>query len=130
MMARASVFALPCVDEEGGGKDNLPTVITEAMAAAVPVISTSVAGVPEMVEDGITGWLVPQHDPSALARRLCDILDDSAAAVKMGAAGRLVCETKFATKRTTEQLRGILADHDAFKPATGGWLSRMIRGGG
>ncbi|MGH7937550.1 MAG: glycosyltransferase, partial [Bryobacteraceae bacterium] len=48
-LALATVFALPCVAEAGGGMDNLPTVIMEAMAAALPVVSTPIAGVPEMV---------------------------------------------------------------------------------
>src|SRR4029453_9932552 len=53
-LAAARVFALPSVPEKGGGMDNLPTVIAEAMAAGLPVVATAVAGIPEMVEDGET----------------------------------------------------------------------------
>ena len=49
MLQGARVFALPCVEEADGGMDNLPTVIAEAMAACLPVVSTTLAGVPEMV---------------------------------------------------------------------------------
>jgi len=125
LMARASVFALPCVDGDDGGKDNLPTVIMEAMAAAVPVVSTSIAGVPEMVQDGATGYLVAPHTPEALSKRLGDLLDDPSGAKDMGLAGRRLCEEKFSTERTTGQLRAILARHGAFESWSGGWLSRL-----
>ena len=52
-LSHATIFALPCTREEGGGMDNLPTVIMEAMAAGLPVVSTPLAGVPEMVEHGV-----------------------------------------------------------------------------
>ncbi len=127
LMARASVFALPCVDESSGGKDNLPTVIMEAMAAAVPVISTPIAGVPEMVEHGVTGLLVPPREPERLRDALGDLLSDPAAATAMGAAGHRVCLEKFATERTTEQLRTLLAEYRAFEPPQDGWLVRFFR---
>ena len=69
LLAEAQLFVLACVVEEGGGSDNLPTVIMEAMACGLPVVSTRVAGVPEMIADGEDGLLVPAHDPPALPRR-------------------------------------------------------------
>ena len=56
--------------------DNLPTVVMEAMAAALPVASTAVAGVPEMVVDGETGLLVPEHQPVALANAIERLVRD------------------------------------------------------
>ena len=58
LLAAARLFVLACVIEKDGGSDNLPTVIAEAMLAGVPVISTPLAGVPEMIEDGVDGVLV------------------------------------------------------------------------
>jgi colanic acid/amylovoran biosynthesis glycosyltransferase len=127
LMARASIFALPCVDGDDGGKDNLPTVIMEAMAAAVPVISTPIAGVPEMVEDGVTGFLVPPHDPTALEKRLRELLENPAKATEMGSAGRKLCLEKFATERTTEQLREVLAKAGAFEARKSGLFSRLFK---
>ncbi len=115
LMGRASVFVLPCVNEGDGGKDNLPTVIMEAMAAGVPVISTPVAGVPEMVVEDVSGHLVPPRDPSALAECLMNLLDDPRRALEMGMQGKRLCQERFATARTTEQLRGILARYGAFE---------------
>ena len=74
-LAQSTVFALPCVTESGGGMDNLPTVLMEAMAAGLPVVSTPLAGVPEMVEEDVTGFLVPERDPAALARALHRLID-------------------------------------------------------
>ena len=66
ILAKATIFALPCVTEKAGGKDNLPTVIMEAMASGLPCVSTRLAGVPEMVIDGDTGLLTGERDPDAL----------------------------------------------------------------
>ena len=60
--------------------DGLPVSIMEAMAAGVPVVSTSHSGIPELVIDGVTGLLVPEHDAAALAAALESCIDDPAAA--------------------------------------------------
>jgi len=126
LLSRASVFALPCVNELAGGKDNLPTVLMEAMAAATPIVSTPVAGVPEMVEEGRTGFLVPEHDVAGLAARLGELLDDPARAREMGAAGRRLCEERFATERTTTDLAAVLRDCGAFAARPTSWWRRML----
>ena len=69
-LANATVFALPCTREADGGMDNLPTVIMEAMAAGLPVVSTPLGGIPEMIELGVNGELVPERDPEALSAAL------------------------------------------------------------
>ena len=62
--------------------DNLPTVVMEAMAAALPVVSTAVGGVPEMVQDGVTGLLLPEHQPAAVAEALSRLLSDRSCAIR------------------------------------------------
>jgi colanic acid/amylovoran biosynthesis glycosyltransferase len=64
---RAHVLVLPCVVGQDGNRDGLPVSIVEALACGVPVISTPVTGIPEVVRDGINGCLVPEGDPRALA---------------------------------------------------------------
>ena len=71
----ADVFALPCVVDSNGDMDGLPTVIGEAMTAGVPVVTTDVSSIPEIVRDGITGFVVPPRDPEALARKIADVLE-------------------------------------------------------
>ena len=88
LLGTARVFALPCVVEADGGMDNLPTVIAEAMAAGLPVVSTTLAGVPEMVAEGKTGLLVPPRSPEKLAAALARMLAEPAVAETFGQAGR------------------------------------------
>ena len=113
LLARARLFALPCLNAADGAVDNLPTVIMEAMAAGLPVIATAVAGVPEMVLDGRTGFLVGEKDCRALADRIGRLLDDENLAREMGRAGRAHCEELFDVRRTSAALREILQSHGA-----------------
>jgi glycosyltransferase involved in cell wall biosynthesis len=112
----ARVFALACTHEADGGSDNLPTVIMEAMAAGLPVVSTRVAGVPEMIQDGSTGRLVAEHDITGIATALEELLRDAAMARQTGAAGRQLVEKKFATQGTTSELKHLLTQRGSIWP--------------
>ncbi len=113
ILSRAHLFALPCLNAADGGMDNLPTVIMEAMAAGLPVVSTPVAAVPEMVVEGSNGFLIPERDAGALAGRLRQLLDDPELGRTMGAAGRDRCRELFEISRTSASLYQILKAHDA-----------------
>jgi glycosyltransferase involved in cell wall biosynthesis len=106
-LARAAIFALPCVPETGGGMDNLPTVLMEAMAAALPVVSTPIGGVPEMVADATTGLLVLPHQPAALADAVARLLADQVLARSLGEAGRQRAAGLFALDKSVQALRTI-----------------------
>ena len=106
-LAGATAFVLPCRRETDGGMDNLPTVIMEAMAAGLPVISTPLAGVPEMVESGTSGDLVPEQDPIALAAAIARLFDDRVRARKLGARGRDIAREKFSIEQSARQLRAL-----------------------
>jgi colanic acid/amylovoran biosynthesis glycosyltransferase len=106
-LAGATIFALPCTREADGGMDNLPTVIMEAMAAGLPVISTPLAGIPEMVEPGVSGELVPECDPAALATAIERLLDDPERIRRLGAQGREVAREKFSIEESARQLRAV-----------------------
>jgi glycosyltransferase involved in cell wall biosynthesis len=107
-LSEARVFALACATESDGGRDNLPTVIMEAMAAGVACVSTRVAGVPEMVDDGITGYLVDERRPDAFAGALEKLLGNRELCRRMGAAGRDHARRAFAKEVTTAQLIRLL----------------------
>ena len=109
-LAAASVFVLPCVEEISGGMDILPTVITEAMAAGLPVVSTRLAGIPEMVVDGKTGFLVAPGDPGAVADAIQKLLSNAVEARAMGAAGRRHAESLFSEDVTIPQLLALLEE--------------------
>lgn len=107
-LRKARVFALACVPEADGGMDNLPTVIMEAMACALPVVSTRLAGVPEMIIDWETGGLVEMNDPAAFADALAETLTDRVLAERRGRRGRELAVEKFATEVTTRHLKHLL----------------------
>ena len=121
MLAEAQLFVLACVVEAGGGSDNLPTVIMEAMACGTPVISTRVAGVPEMVADGETGLLTPPNDPPALAAAMEKLLRDPALAGRFAARARQVAGEKFAVEKTTRDLQHLLVRRGRIFPPEAAW---------
>jgi glycosyltransferase involved in cell wall biosynthesis len=73
---RSSMFVLACRVDGDGDRDGIPNVLVEAMAAGLPVVSTTVSGIPEVVEDGVNGLLVPSEDPHALADAIWRIAED------------------------------------------------------
>jgi glycosyltransferase involved in cell wall biosynthesis len=103
--AHATIFALPCTREADGGMDNLPTVIMEAMAAGLPVISTPLGGIPEMVEPGVNGELVSEHDPGALSAAIERLISDPQGARAFGNRGREIAREKFSIEESARQLR-------------------------
>lgn len=115
-LAQSTVFALPCVAEKSGGMDNLPTVVMEAMAAGLPVISTAIAGLPEMVAEGATGFLVPEAQPPALADALARLCADRDLASSLGAAGRKRATELFAIEKNVGTLSGLLAQLEQNPP--------------
>jgi len=112
----ARIFALACTREKDGGMDNLPTVIMEAMACALPVVSTRLAGVPEMVIDGETGRLVAENDVAALSQMLNELLNDRKLALSFGKNGRRRAEEFFSTQNTTRALKLLLARYGRVFP--------------
>ena len=103
-LAAATVFVLPCVAEQGGAMDNLPTVIMEAMAAGLPVVSTNVGGVPEMVAESETGLLVPPNDPSTLADAIEKLIVAPVLAKKFGEAGYARAAALFSIEKNVREL--------------------------
>jgi colanic acid/amylovoran biosynthesis glycosyltransferase len=107
---RASVVVAPCVVGSDGNRDGLPTVLIEAMALGVPVVSTDVTGIPELVQDHRTGLVVPQRDPDAIARAIGRLLEDRAAAAALARAARTSVEAEFDLRRNVTRLRSLLEE--------------------
>ncbi|MGI8602731.1 MAG: glycosyltransferase family 4 protein [Verrucomicrobiales bacterium] len=107
-LAASDVFALACCMDEKGATDVLPTVIAEAMAAGLPVVSTRLAGVPEMVEHEKTGLLVDPAQPELLANALAKLAGDPEWCAQLGQAGRDKCEMTFSLGRTVPGLKTFL----------------------
>jgi glycosyltransferase involved in cell wall biosynthesis len=100
----ADIFALASVTDPQGASDVFPTVIIEAMAAARPVVSTRLAGIPESVVHGETGLLVPPEDTMALAEALSRLIEDAKLRLHYGRAGRARIEQHFRIERTVVPL--------------------------
>jgi glycosyltransferase involved in cell wall biosynthesis len=115
----ADIFALACVVDQHGASDVFPTVILEAMSAARPVVTTRLAGIPELVAHEQTGLLVPPGDRSALADALHRLIRDPALRARYGQAGRERVEQDFRIEKTVVPLVQLLqksSNRDA-KPA-------------
>jgi hypothetical protein len=106
----ADLFALGCIFDTVGASDILPTVITEAMASHLPVVSTLVTGIPEMVEHGKTGLLVEPSDESAMAEAIATLAKDPQLRLSMGAAGRTRAEQLFTFPVTAGHLGKMFVD--------------------
>ncbi len=109
-LAAGTVFVLPSVIDPEGGMDNLPTVIMEAMATGLPVISTAIGGIPEMLVENETGFLVGPGNLIALADSIERVIVDLALARRLGQAGFERAETLFSIEKN---VRSLLALFDA-----------------
>ena len=100
-LGKAAVFLLPSRQE------NSPMAIAEAMAAGLPVIASNRCGMPFMVTENTTGFLIDPEDTGQIADRLSRLLYDPATARKMGQAGRRVAEHRFFPRAVSEQTRAL-----------------------
>ncbi len=97
----SDVFVLPSV------YDTLPSIVIEAMGMGVPVVATSVGGVPEQVEDGVTGILVPPGDPAALAEAITRLAHDPALRARMSLAARMRALEVFGIESYVSRTRAL-----------------------
>lgn len=93
--AQADIFVLPCVIAADGSRDITPNAVLEAMAMKLPVVSTTVTGVPELVEDGVSGILVPPNDEKALTAALARLIQDRDLRKHLGDNARKKVKEKF-----------------------------------
>lgn len=107
-LAGASAFVMPSVPEAGGGMDNLPTVIMEAMATGLPVVSTRIGGIPEMVVENETGFLVQPEDAVALAGAIERVTNDRPLGQKLGQAGHKRAQTLFSIDKNVRELCALI----------------------
>ncbi|HKN47018.1 MAG TPA: glycosyltransferase, partial [Candidatus Polarisedimenticolia bacterium] len=101
LLAEVAVSVLPSLSE------GLPNAVLESMAACVPVVATRVGGVPEAVEDGASGILVPPGDGAALARAIGMLLEKPDLARRLGRAGRERAEGNFSLDRMVRRTQGL-----------------------
>src|SRR5262249_32424619 len=107
---RVDLFALACEVEPNGDRDGIPNVVIEAMASGLPVVSTRVSGLPECVGHGVTGLLVPERAPIALADALAELMARPERARALGRAGRQKVEREFTAARNVAPIAAALRD--------------------
>jgi glycosyltransferase involved in cell wall biosynthesis len=104
LLAKAACLALPSHDE------GFPLALLEAMLAGVPVVATSVGGVPEIVEDGRHALLVAPHDPDALAAALARVIDDPKLAMRLSEAASRHARAEYTPDRLAERVGALYAE--------------------
>jgi glycosyltransferase involved in cell wall biosynthesis len=107
-LERATVFALPCIQAQDGDRDILPNVIKEAMAVGVPAVTTRLDGIEELIENGVSGALVPPGNPSALAAKLELLLNDQHIRRRLALGGRTMIEERFDRRSNIVKLKSLL----------------------
>ena len=100
-LSHADVFVLATVPTRSGKREGIPNVLKEAMACGLPVVASSISGIPELVDNGRSGILVPPRDIFALADALQKLNDDPALRHQMGLAGRKKVVREFNLRTST-----------------------------
>ena len=113
---RATVFCLPCRVLDDGDRDGIPNVLVEAMACGLPVVTTGVSGIPELVHDGVNGLLVPPEDPAALADAIARLHRDPTLACRLAGAAR--GDRRRAVRRRRRTPAGLAALFSQARPMT------------
>jgi colanic acid/amylovoran biosynthesis glycosyltransferase len=106
----SDIFVLACVTALNGDIDGIPVVLMEAMAMQIPVITTPVTGIPELVQDGKNGFLVPERDAGALALAIERLINDKSLRNKLGQQGRRTVLAGFDIHQTGAQMAEIFKE--------------------
>jgi len=107
--ARADLFVLASRIAADGDRDGLPNVLMEAQSQGLACVATRVSAIPELIEDRVSGWLVAERDPQALAGALAALARDPARREALGRAGERRVRSEFRLERGVERLRAWLA---------------------
>jgi colanic acid/amylovoran biosynthesis glycosyltransferase len=108
VLRRASIFLAPSVTSADGDQEGIPVALMEAMSSGVPVVATEHSGIPELVEDGISGFLAPERDAGTLAVRLGQLIEHPELWPSMGEAGRRRVEADYDIEVLNDRLVDLL----------------------
>ena len=102
------IFLCGSVISADGDRDGIPNTVAEAMSMELPVIATKVSGIPEIIEDGVNGYLVESEDSEALANKIKELAANPTGAQKIGKAGRKKVQTMFESRNLITELSDLL----------------------
>ena len=109
-IASADVLAVPSVLTPEGRREGIPVVCMEAMAGGAPVVASAISGIPELIDDGINGLLVPAGDSGALAAALARLQADPALRGRLARAGRETATETCDVHRNAAQLLEVMRE--------------------
>jgi colanic acid/amylovoran biosynthesis glycosyltransferase len=109
----ADIFLLASVVTPSGEEENQPVSVAEAQASGLPVIATTIGGIPESIRDGVSGCLVPPRDPKALAAALTWMIEHPETTASMGQAGRRHVEQNYDSEKLHDRLVSVYRDASA-----------------
>jgi glycosyltransferase involved in cell wall biosynthesis len=104
---QSDIFALPCVRARDGDQDGLPNVLIEAMACELPVVTTPLTGIPDLVDDGENGFLVKERDVTSLAKALEKLVADEPLRRQLGQQGRQKVLAEFQIEPNAAKMAAI-----------------------
>ncbi len=104
ILNQSQIFLSPSITACNGDQEGIPVALMEAMAMGMPVVSTFHSGIPELIEDGISGYLVPERDVEALAGKLHLLTEHSGKWEEVGSAARRFVEAFFDVEQLTDHL--------------------------
>lgn len=109
-LQNSAAFVQHSITADNGDSEGTPLSILEASAAGLPVVSTKHAGIPDVIEDGVTGILVEEHDVNGMAEAMINLLQDKRKAQEMGKCGKVRIREYFSMDRHIKGLAAIIDD--------------------
>jgi len=103
-IVNSHIFLCPSVTSKNGDQEGIPVALMEAMVAGLPIISTLHSGIPELVQDGVSGFLVPERDVDALSEKLIYLIEHPEICPEMGRAGRAYVEANYDINKLNDRL--------------------------
>jgi colanic acid/amylovoran biosynthesis glycosyltransferase len=113
ILQESDIKAAPSAPTANGKREGMPNVLIEAMAAGLPIVSTQFTGIPELVEDKQTGFLVEPHNVEELAKALLKLCESSDIRIRMGKAGRKKVLEGFDRKKNARALLKLIVDNQS-----------------
>jgi colanic acid/amylovoran biosynthesis glycosyltransferase len=113
----AHILLAPSVTAADGDQEGIPNVLKEAMAMGLPVVGTEHAGIPELVENGVSGYLVPERDVVAIADRLIELIDRPETWPVLGRKGRERVLAEFDIRKQSETLAALYREASEAAPS-------------
>ncbi len=102
------IFLCGSLISSDGDRDGIPNTVAEAMSMELPVIATKVSGIPEIIQDGVNGFLIESEDTTALANKIKELAEDPMEAQRVGKAGREKMKSMFESKKLITELSNLL----------------------